>query len=59
MSNLTLYDLKAGVRKVQNGETPPPPLPRPVFRRRLTDTDAAVMNYTEMEAKVPATRPEP
>ncbi|KAL8743623.1 MAG: hypothetical protein Q9190_004048 [Brigantiaea leucoxantha] len=30
VSNLTLYDLKAGVRKVQN----------------------AVMNYTEMEAKV-------
>ncbi|KAJ9636406.1 Epsin-3, clathrin recruitment and traffic between the Golgi and endosome [Coniosporium tulheliwenetii] len=30
VSNLTLYDIKAGVRKVQN----------------------AVMNYTEMEAKV-------
>lgn len=30
VSNLSLYDLKAGVRKVQN----------------------AVMNYTEMEAKV-------
>ncbi|KAH7034589.1 uncharacterized protein B0I36DRAFT_316581 [Microdochium trichocladiopsis] len=30
VSNLTLYDLKAGVRKVQN----------------------AVMNFTEMEAKV-------
>ncbi|KAK5194222.1 Epsin-3, clathrin recruitment and traffic between the Golgi and endosome, partial [Cryomyces antarcticus] len=37
-SNLTLYDLKAGVRKVQN----------------------AVMNYTEMEAKVrEATNNEP
>ena len=23
VSNLTLYDLKAGVRKVQNGEGPP------------------------------------
>ncbi|GAB1206639.1 hypothetical protein APSETT445_005329 [Aspergillus pseudonomiae] len=38
VSNLTLYDLKAGVRKVQN----------------------AVMNYTEMEAKVrEATNNEP
>jgi hypothetical protein len=24
VSNLTLYDLKAGVRKVQNGELAPP-----------------------------------
>ncbi|KAL1843829.1 hypothetical protein VTJ49DRAFT_7180 [Mycothermus thermophilus] len=38
VSNLTLYDIKAGVRKVQN----------------------AVMNYTEMEAKVrEATNNEP
>ncbi|MCJ1484749.1 Epsin-3, clathrin recruitment and traffic between the Golgi and endosome [Schaereria dolodes] len=38
VSNLSLYDLKAGVRKVQN----------------------AVMNYTEMEAKVrEATNNEP
>ncbi|GKT64285.1 ENTH domain-containing protein [Colletotrichum tofieldiae] len=38
VSNMTLYDVKAGVRKVQN----------------------AVMNYTEMEAKVrEATNNEP
>ena len=48
VSNLTLYDLKAGVRKVQNGES-----------KVGTTTEAkadtlllAVMNYTEMEAKV-------
>ena len=46
VSNLTLYDIKAGVRKVQNGML--------VFQEagtRLT-LDLAVMNYTEMEAKV-------
>lgn len=35
VSNLSLYDIKAGVRKVQN----------------------AVMNYTEMEAKVSPNTP--
>lgn len=28
VSNLTLYDIKAGVRKVQNGRRPPSPEPR-------------------------------
>ena len=28
VSNLTLYDLKAGVRKVQNGESPRTGVPR-------------------------------
>lgn len=53
VSNLTLYDIKAGVRKVQNG--------KPsrvayllilwyVFVNELLST--AVMNYTEMESKV-------
>ena len=51
VSNLSLYDLKAGVRKVQNGE--------PQYRIGHADglrTDheplLAVMNYTEMESKV-------
>ena len=48
VSNLTLYDLKAGVRKVQNGKL--------FFGARsqivLTGLATAVMNYTEMEAKV-------
>lgn len=48
VSNLTLYDLKAGVRKVQNGKLA-------LFRdspSKLTRANVAVMNYTEMEAKV-------
>lgn len=48
VSNLTLYDLKAGVRKVQNGEPA-------IGTTSETTADApflAVMNYTEMEAKV-------
>ena len=48
VSNLTLYDLKAGVRKVQNGE-------RSLLRGRNVDVanaTAAVMNYTDMESKV-------
>ena len=48
VSNLTLYDIKAGVRKVQNGTS--------VTLRRnvlaVTDGYTAVMNYTEMESKV-------
>ena len=49
VSNLTLYDLKAGVRKVQNGELMP--------QIEVLDVEAhkrfiAVMNYTEMESKV-------
>jgi len=28
VSNLTLYDIKAGVRKMQNGRLPSVPLPR-------------------------------
>lgn len=53
VSNLTLYDLKAGVRKVQNGE--------PLYDSwdAVLDIEAyvlcpAVMNYTEMESKVPS-----
>ena len=48
VSNLTLYDLKAGVRKVQNGEVKVGTTPE-----AKADTPfLAVMNYTEMEAKV-------
>lgn len=56
VSNLTLYDLKAGVRQLQNGEFI-------IALRMLTSNlidAAAVMNYTEMEAKVrEATNNEP
>lgn len=53
MANISLYDIKAGVRKVQNGE-------RSIACARLTiiadlltpESPTAVMNYTEMEAKV-------
>ena len=48
VSNLTLYDLKAGVRKVQNGE-----LAIGTTAEATADMPfLAVMNYTEMEAKV-------
>ncbi len=48
VSNLTLYDLKAGVRKVQNGK---PSIG--ITAEATADMPlAAVMNYTEMEAKV-------
>jgi epsin len=55
VSNLTLYDIKAGVRQVQNG------IPCPVVEGGFMLTGApAVMNYTEMEAKVrEATNNEP
>ncbi|KAJ5684349.1 uncharacterized protein N7477_000694 [Penicillium maclennaniae] len=56
VSNLTLYDLKAGVRKVQNGDLR-------LFREPRKPADRsviAVMNYTEMESKVrEATNNEP
>ena len=48
VSNLTLYDLKAGVRKVQNGKS----LEIFFAASKLTIAHIAVMNYTEMEAKV-------
>jgi len=47
VSNLSLYDIKAGVRKVQNGE-----LLRWQSTHLLIISFIAVMNYTEMEAKV-------
>lgn len=47
VSNLTLYDLKAGFRKAQNGTF----LLREPCLAFLTII-IAVMNYTEMEAKV-------
>ena len=54
VSSLTLYDLKAGVRKVQNGEC------SVLLLANLRSCVAAVMNYTEMEAKVrEATNNEP
>jgi epsin len=45
LSNLSIHDIKAGVRKVQNGKS------------RMLDWPVradvvAVMNYTQMEAKV-------
>ena len=48
VSNLTLYDLKAGVRKVQNGE----PAISTTAEYTVDTPLLAVMNYTEMEAKV-------
>ena len=48
VSNLTLYDLKAGVRKVQNGENTIGTTAEATADMSLL----AVMNYTEMEAKV-------
>ncbi|MCJ1415467.1 Epsin-3, clathrin recruitment and traffic between the Golgi and endosome [Xylographa parallela] len=60
VANLSLYDLKAGVRKVQNGmlvvaDPQNRGLVRPLMLVRI-----AVMNYTEMEAKVrEATNNEP
>ena len=48
VSNLTLYDLKAGVRKVQNGESTIGTTAEATADMSLL----AVMNYTEMEAKV-------
>lgn len=59
VSNLTLYDIKAGVRKVQNGafEAIAPLLARD---KLIVGNRIAVMNYTEMEAKVrEATNNEP
>lgn len=63
VSNLSLYDLKAGVRKVQNGMWALQSLTTPcsvVWSQAIvswscvgTDRSAiAVMNYTEMESKV-------
>jgi epsin len=57
VSNLSLYDLKAGVRKVQNGAYHHF---LPALAATLTFLFIAVMNYTEMEAKVrEATNNEP
>ncbi|KAJ5693165.1 Golgi to endosome transport protein (Ent3) [Penicillium macrosclerotiorum] len=56
VSNLTLYDLKAGVRKVQNGESDL----FPSGRITTASNSTSVMNYTDMEAKVrEATNNEP
>lgn len=51
VSNLTLYDLKAGVRKVQNGMSSLAFFTGALFGFQGAN-DVAVMNYTEMEAKV-------
>ena len=60
VSNLTIYDLKAGVRKVQNGQLSRSDLfPFRPLLFQLTRC-IAVMNFTEMEAKVrEATNNEP
>lgn len=61
VSNLTLYDIKAGVRKVQNGKLGPCSLAYVAVSRSVAcaipencvdRSVTAVMNYTEMEAKV-------
>jgi hypothetical protein len=58
VANLTLYDIKAGVRQVQNGALNSPCVGG-TAGQQLT-CNAAVMNYTEMEAKVrEATNNEP
>lgn len=48
VSNLTLYDIKAGVRKVQNGE----PMLLVDGWTNVSDKSTAVMNLTEMESMV-------
>jgi epsin len=56
VANLSLYDIKAGVRQLQNGESKM--LQAAVLS--YTYIFIAVMNYTEMEAKVrEATNNEP
>jgi epsin len=50
VSNLTLYDIKAGVRKVQNGMADP--VRWFLLLAQKLNKVPAVMNYTEMEAKV-------
>lgn len=58
VSNLTLYDVKAGVRKMQNAVM----VSSNIYTcRRLSGAaDCASQNYTEMEAKVrEATNNEP
>ena len=47
VSNLTLYDVKAGVRKLQAGKEI-----TPLAMRSMLIIIPAVMNYTEMEQKV-------
>lgn len=60
VSNLSLYDLKAGVRKVQNGKFPGwGSCSCSASVAMLTDITIAVMNYTEMESKVVCTVPMP
>lgn len=57
-ANLSLYDIKAGVRKVQNGMCNPDVASCP--RSQVNHETPAVMNFTEMEAKVrEATNNEP
>jgi hypothetical protein len=67
VSNLTLYDLKAGVRKVQNGKSrimyrlalyANPPIAARYTKSVRMLMILAVMNYTEMESKVRVTLPE-
>lgn len=73
VSNLTLYDIKAGVRKVQNGRYSNPASsgipsssldsfsPEPTVYNGVRANNfscfLAVMNYTEMESKVCCHRP--
>lgn len=55
VNNLTLYDVKAGVRKVQNGmlRYVIAVYPWPKMNRGFANgLCSAVMNYTEMESKV-------
>ena len=52
VANLSLYDLKAGVRKVQNGMLVVEDPENRGLVRLLILMRIAVMNYTEMEAKV-------
>ena len=51
IAGISLYDVKAAVRKAQNGKTLSPfhTLGKVLF---LTKFVTVVMNYTEMEAKV-------
>ena len=51
MTNLSLYDIKAGVRKVQNGMSLLSDMVDWTKKPAKSCLFIAVMNYTEMESK--------
>ena len=51
VTNLSLYDIKAGVRKVQNGKSLSLDMVDSTKKPAESCLFIAVMNYTEMESK--------